>query len=144
MSETVDAPVSRVWAVLADIGSISDWNPGVQASRLLSEADSGLGSARYCDLGGRNYLHESVVEFAPNQRLTMRVDETNLPFATIDIRFRLIDRGGQTELTVSPIYQMKYGPLGWLADRLMVRRMYTKGMQSLATGLKRHVETTAT
>ena len=140
VNETIDAPVVRVWEALADIGSISRWNPGVSDSRLLTEADTGVGSARHCDLGGRNYLRESVVEFVPHERLTMRVDETNLPFATIDIRFRLADRDGKTALTVSPIYRMKYGVLGFVADRLLVRRMYTKGMQALAGGLKRHIE----
>ena len=141
--ETIEAPVVRVWEALADIGSISRWNPGVSDSRLLTDTDTGVGSARHCDLGGRNYLRESVFEFVPHERLTMRVDETNLPFATIDIRFRLVDRDGRTDLTVSPIYRMKYGVLGFIADRLLVRRMYTKGMQALAGGLKRHVEEAA-
>ena len=52
----IDAPPGDVWAVLADIGAISRWNPGVVESHLSSAASEGKGAARHCDLGGQNYL----------------------------------------------------------------------------------------
>ena len=139
---TINAPVNDVWATLADIGSIHEWNPGVRDSYTSSEASSGIGASRHCDLGGRNYLKESVVAFAEHERLTMRIDESNMPFAHADIRFDLTADGDGTRVDVSPDYTLKYGPVGALMDRLVVRRMYTKGMAALLRGLKRHVEAT--
>jgi hypothetical protein len=43
-------------------------------------------------------------------------------------------------LAVSPVYSLKFGPLGALMDRLMVRRSYAKGMEDLLIGLKSAVE----
>ncbi len=137
---TIDAPIDRVWATLADIGSIHEWNPGVHDSYTLSEAASGLGARRHCDLGGRNYLKESVASMTEHEHLTMRIDESNLPFARADIRFDLDTDGPRTTVSVTPDYTLKFGPLGAFMDVAMVRRRYRKGMASLLRGLKRYVE----
>jgi uncharacterized protein YndB with AHSA1/START domain len=140
VSTVIDAPADQVWAALADIGSISVWSPGVKNSHLTSELDSALGATRHCDLGGRNHLDEEVIEFAAGQALTMRITKTNLPFQRADIRFRLEPQGATTRVSVSPEYQLKFGPVGRLMDLVMVRRTYEKGVQGLLRGLKRHVE----
>ena len=139
-STTINASVDQVWATLADIGSIHAWNPGVEASHTTSELGSGLGTTRHCDLGGRNYLDEEVVEFDEGRRMTMRIVDTNMPFEHADIRFTLEPQGHTTRVSVSPEYRLRYGPIGRLIDRLTVRRTYEKGMEALLRGLKRHVE----
>lgn len=137
---TVDAPAEAVWRVLADIGTISQWNPGVVRSHTTSEAESGLGATRYCDLGGDNYLNEEVVQYEAQRKLTMRITDTNMPFETADIHFTLHSENGQTLVAVSPEYALKYGPLGVILDHLYVRRSYRKGMHNLLQGLKEYVE----
>ena len=139
-STVINAPRSHVWSALADIGAIHAWNPGVQASHTTSDLDTGLGASRHCDLGGRNYLDEEVVEYEAGQRLTMRIVNSNMPFERADIRFRLEPAGDATTVSVSPDYQLKYGPVGTLMDHLVVRRKYEKGMRALLRGLKQHVE----
>ena len=136
----IDAPKQEVWDVLADIGSIHVWHPGVKDSRVTTEGEVGLGSERRCDLGGRTYLQESVVAWSPLQNMTIRILDTNTPFRTADIHFELHEEGGATTVRVSPQYELKYGPVGKLMDVLMVRTMYRKGMRDLLAGLKRHVE----
>ena len=137
---TIDAPVTAVWQALSAIGEIYQWNPGVRASHTTSEQTEGVGTTRFCDLGGKNYLDEAVVLWQPNEKLTMRITGTNLPFATADIRFTLRAEDGQTVVTVSPLYQLKFGVLGRLLDRIYVRNNYHKGMKSLLAGLKQFVE----
>ena len=138
----IDAAADEVWEALADIGNIYAWNPGVAASHLTTDEATGIGAARYCDLGGKNYLDEQVVEWEDGERLTMRVTGTNLPFKTADIRFRLRPdpESGGTTVAVSPEYELKYGPIGALMDALVVRKTYLKGMQALLQGLKEYVE----
>jgi uncharacterized protein YndB with AHSA1/START domain len=136
----IEAPPAAVWTALADIGTISEWNPGVIESALTSERASGVGATRYCDLGGRNYLEESVETWEENRTLTMRIDRTNLPFAAATIRFALAEEGDGTVVAVTPEYRLQYGLLGRLLDRIYVRRSYSKGMRALARGLKDFVE----
>jgi uncharacterized protein YndB with AHSA1/START domain len=136
----IEAPVSEVWRALGEIGDIYRWNPGVRASHTTSEEEAGLGATRYCDLGGKNYLDEEVVTWQPNEKLTMRITGTNLPFETADIRFTLHPEDDGTVVTVSPLYKLRYGVMGEMLDRVYVRKSYQKGMEALLAGLKEHVE----
>ena len=137
---TINASVEQVWEALADIGNIHAWNPGVVASHTTSERTEGLGTTRYCDLGGKNYLDEEVVAWSPHEQSTMRIMGTNMPFATADIRFYLKPQNEKTVVTVSPEYKLKFGPIGSLMDRFYVEGTYKKGMDSLLAGLKDYVE----
>lgn len=142
-SIAIKAATADVWAALADIGSIHRWNPGVVDSWLTTSGDVKLGSGRRCELGGKNYLDEEVVRWTPMQALTMRIVGTNLPFRSADIRFTLEDHGGETQVTVSPVYALKFGILGRVLDSLFVRRQYRRGMVNLLQGLKQNVESAA-
>lgn len=115
-----------MWKALADIGAIHKWNPGVVASRKTTSGNDGLGSCRRCELGGKNYLEEEVVEWTPEQAMTMRITETNLPFAAADIRFTLSPEHGRTRVTVTPRYTLKYGWMGRALDAVFVRARYRK------------------
>lgn len=136
----IEASPEKIWEVLADIGNIAAWNPGVLRSKQTTPGNVSVGSCRTCDLVGRNYLREKIIAFEPNTTMTIRVTETNLPFAHGDIRFTLVTKNGGTLVTVSPRYQLKYGGIGRILDWLMVRRQYRKGMQGLLRGLKTHLE----
>ncbi len=137
---TINAPGVRVWEALGDIGSISRWNPGVVRSYVTTDKTRGMGAGRHCDLGGKNYLDEEVVEWEPSHALTMRVIGTNLPFKAADIRFRLRPEHWTTVVTVSHEYTLKFGLLGRLLDLLFVRPAYKRGMTALLRGLRDHVE----
>lgn len=117
----IDAPVSEVWRVLADIGAIHLWNPGVMSSYTTTSQARGIGASRHCELGGKNYLREDVVAWEPESRLTMRIVDTNLPFEAADIRFTLRAEDAGTVVTVSPAYTLKFGPVGKALDWMYVR-----------------------
>ncbi len=141
-SITIQASRTEVWTVLSDIGIIAQWNPSVVKSRTTSTEEVGLGASRRCELGGKNYLDEDVVEWEPEKTLTMRIIATNLPFKRADIRFSLEERGRDTVVLVSPDYELKFGVLGHILDLCIVRRQYQKGMKDLLLGLKQFVENT--
>jgi hypothetical protein len=48
--------------------------------------------------------------------------------------------GERTIARLSLDYEMKYGPLGSLMDRFMVRPRFRKMVSSVLAGLKRHIE----
>lgn len=144
----INAPVETVWDLLAgNIGTISEWNPGVQESHVLEGSDAtGLGSKRYCDLGSKKFLKEEVVTFdAQEYAITFRITDTNLPFERADIRFQLRSRGfdAKTLVSCSPDYKLKYAFVGSCLDSVFVRRTYKNGMENLLAGLKNAVEGTS-
>ncbi|MCK8464173.1 SRPBCC family protein [Aliiroseovarius sp. S1339] len=135
----IDAPVARVWATLADIGSIAEWNPGLVGSKATNDT-IGLGAMRYCDIDGRQNLDEEVVHFEPERAITFRITRSTLPFRSADIRFTLAGDTNSTFASVSPNYELKYGLLGHLLDRAFVLAAYKKGMRGLLNGLKERTE----
>ncbi|MEP3297061.1 MAG: SRPBCC family protein [Pseudoruegeria sp.] len=135
----IDASAERVWDTLADIGTIADWNPGLVGSHATNKAN-GLGATRYCDIDGKHNLDEEVVCFEPLRAITFRITRSTLPFRSADIRFTLKERSERTVVSVSPIYELKYGFAGRLLDRTFVSTTYKRGMRGLLKGLKTWAE----
>lgn len=135
----IDASAERVWDALADVGAIADWNPGLVGSHATNDAN-GLGATRFCDIDGKQNLDEEVVRFEPLRAITFRITRSTLPFHSADIRFTLKEQSERTVVSVSPIYELKYGFVGHLLDRAFVSATYKRGMRDLLTGLKIRVE----
>ena len=129
----IDAPVATVWATLADIGSITEWNPGLVGSKTTNDA-IGLGATRYCDIDGRQNLNEGVIHFESERAITSRITRSTLPFRSAVIRFTLAAEGEKAIVSVSPDYELKYAFVGHLLDRAFVLAAYRKGMRVCSPG----------
>ena len=138
----IEAPKEKVWEVLADIGGIYKWNPGVMYSYATSEDSQGVGATRHCDLiGQRGYLEERVMDWREGEGFKIRVYDTDLPIRKNVVRFSLDGDEDGTVVRVNPDYTVKYGAMGSIMDRLFMRRRVKKGMEGLLAGLKYHLET---
>lgn len=137
----IGAPIDQVWAILADVGSIASWNPGLIGSKATNDV-VGLGATRYCDIDGRQSLDEEVVKFEPKRSITFRITRSTLPFRSADIAFALTAYGQRTDVSVSPNYFLKYGIFGRLLDKAFVAKAYRRGICGLLTGLKELAEST--
>lgn len=138
----IDAPKEQVWEVLADLGGIYKWNPGVSSSHYTSEQTTGDGATRHCDLQNpRGYLEERALEWREGEGYVIDIYDSNLPIEKNLVTFSLAAEGDGTTVTVTPDYKLKYGLLGSLLDRLFARRQLQKGFDAMLAGLKHHVET---
>ena len=136
----IDAPKEKVWEVLADLGSIYKWNPGV--SHSTSESTQGEGATRHCDLQNPSgYLEERATNWREGEGFTIDIYESNFPIKRNLVQFSVEANGNGTIVKVAPDYQFKFGPIGSLLDRLILGRQLRKGMANLLAGLKYHVET---
>ena len=113
----ISAPKETVWGVLADLGSISKWNPGVAASHSTSPETGGEGATRHCDLqnakgGSIGYLEERAFDWRDGEGFIIDVYESNLPLKRNHVRFDLVSDGDGTIVTITPDYVLKFGPLG--------------------------------
>ena len=137
----IDAPKEKVWEVLADLGGIDKWNPGVARSRWTSEQRQGIGASRHCDLQNPSgTLEERAIEWREGEGYTIDVYESSLPLKNT-VEFAIKPEGAGTRASVTVDYRLKYGPVGALLDVLFVRRQIQKGFDRLVAGLKYHVET---
>jgi uncharacterized protein YndB with AHSA1/START domain len=138
----INATKEQVWAVLSDFGGIYRWNPGVRNSFSTSDIKQGTHATRRCELlTGDDYLDERVLEWVEGESFKVEIYETNLPLHKNIVAFSIEPTDGGTIVTVTPDYALKYGPVGWLMDRIMVRQLFNGGMEDLLSGLKYYVET---
>ena len=139
----INAPKERVWEILSDLGSIYKWNPGVSHSYSTSEGGGGEGATRHCDIKSplKGYLEERAFDWREGEGFKIDIYDTNFPLKRNVIQFSLHSEGGDTIVEVSPEYQLKFGVLGAVMDRLAFSRQFRQGIQGLLEGLKYHVET---
>lgn len=139
---SIDAPREQVWEVLADLGGIYKWNPGVSQSHATSEQGRGEGATRHCDLQNpTGYLEERAFDWREGESYKIDVYDGSLPIHKNTVEFAVSPNGAGTRVTAIVDYQLKYGPLGVLMDVLFARRQAQKGFDDLLAGLKYHVET---
>ncbi len=139
----INASKEQVWAVLSDLGSIYKWNPGVSHSYSTSESSGGEGATRHCDIQTplKGYLEERAFDWREGESFKIDIYDTNFPLKRNVVQFSLRTDGSDTVVEVSPEYQLKFGALGAVMDRLAFNRQFRKGMTGLLTGLKYYVET---
>jgi uncharacterized protein YndB with AHSA1/START domain len=128
LSRTISAPRSAVWAVLADFPNIAEWNSGVKASFSTSDAASGVGAQRHCDLSPAGGLEETIAEWEPNERLVVNIDSASkVPLKSARATFALDEAApSSTTAKLHYEYEAKFGSIGKLLGPLLDRQ-FTKG-----------------
>ena len=142
----IDAPPDKVWSVLADLGSIYKWNPGVAKSHTTSELTQGEGATRHCDLDDKNYLEERAFDWREGESFKIDVFESSMPLESNIVTFQIAPAGHTpggdgTRVSVTADYKLKFGIIGTLMDVLFVKRMLQHGFDDMMAGLKHHIET---
>jgi ligand-binding SRPBCC domain-containing protein len=136
----IEAPPDRVWAVLASLEALQDYDPGVSRSEIISPAREGLGAARECHLVPGGSYKEKVAEWKPGEALAFELLECTLPVKKLSHRYTLAPEEGGTRVRQRMEYELKLGPLGRVMDAFMVRRRWDAGIKGFFSGLKRYVE----
>jgi hypothetical protein len=125
---TIDAPHEPVWAVLADIGSVSEWNPVVthsaDTSAYVSPAD--LGSGRHCELpGNMGAIDEVVTDWDKLKAMEFDIRRAKI-MREMRGRFELADVLGGTHVEMTSDFRMAFGPLGALMAATMGKRSWLR------------------
>ncbi len=139
----VNASQGKVWEILADIGGIQNYNPGVSKSYSTSESNSGLGASRHCDLLPMGAVEERVIEWNEGSDYKIEIFEGKgvPPFKTAVARITVKSAGNGAVVTMHFEYRMKYGLVGALMDAIMVKPQFSKAIPGILAGLKHHAET---
>ena len=69
----VDAPIEKVWAVLADIEAVQDYSPGVVKSYCTSDMREGVDASRHCDLLHTGTVEERIVDWRDGEQYSIEI-----------------------------------------------------------------------
>jgi uncharacterized protein YndB with AHSA1/START domain len=136
----VDAPPEKVWAVLADLEAVQHYNPGVKHAKYASTLREGVGASRHCDLKPKGWVKERVIAWEPQKAVSMELYESQWPLKFMRWRTVLAPDGAGTRITQQMEYQVKFGFLGGLLDRLVMRHKLDQTVAEVFVGLKRFIE----
>jgi hypothetical protein len=129
----------RVWALLADLEAVQRYNPTVRTA-TVGAPRTGVGATRACELvpGGR--VVERVTHWDDGRALGLEVAESDWPIHFMRWVTRVAPAGDATRITQELEYQVKFGPLGWLLDRLVMKRKLTSSIDQVLAKLVAHAE----
>jgi ligand-binding SRPBCC domain-containing protein len=136
----IDAPPERVWAALARLDALQEYDPGVSKSEIRSEQREGVLAERHCDVKAGGWFRERVTRWDPSRELEFTLYDCTLPVRKLRHHYSLSREQGGTRVDQVQEYTLKFGPLGTLLDAVFVRRKWDAGVKAFFAGLKRYVE----
>jgi hypothetical protein len=133
----------RVWAILADLEAVQRYNPGVRRAAIEGAHRTGVGARRTCELLPRGRVVERVTHWEDGRALGLEVAESDWPIHFMRWVTRIEPDGGGARITQSLEYELKFGPFGWLLDRVMMKRKLTVSLDAVFAALVQHAEGSA-
>jgi uncharacterized protein YndB with AHSA1/START domain len=136
----IEASPARVWAALARLDALHEYDPAIRKSEVRAEQPAGLGADRRCEIAGGGWFRERVTVWKPVHELEFTLHDCTLPVRSLRHHYTLTPEGSGTRVDQTQDYALKYGLVGLLLDALFVRRKWDAGVRSFFAGLKRYVE----
>ena len=130
----------RVWALLSDLTAVASYNPSVRAAALTGNLKGGVGAERACDLLPNGRVVERVTHWDEGRALGLEVAESDWPIHYMRWVTRVAPASNGSVITQDLEYRVKFGPLGWLLDRLVMKRKLTATLDSVFENLVKHAE----
>jgi ligand-binding SRPBCC domain-containing protein len=135
-----NCPPERVWALLSDLEAVERYNPGVRAASIQGTQKSGVGAKRACELLPKGRVVERVTQWEDRRALGLEVAESDWPIHFMRWVTRLEPSGEATRITQDLEYRVKFGPLGWLLDTLVMKRKLTSTLNTVFAELVKQAE----
>jgi hypothetical protein len=131
---------AALWEVLADLGSVAQTNPMVSSVVIVGDRRSGLGATRRCSLVPKGMVTEKVWAYEEGRAVGLEVIESDWPIVTMSWKTEIVSRPGGARLEQLLEYKMKFGPIGWLLNTLVMRRAITRNVGEALKGVIRIAE----
>ncbi len=136
VKKNINHSVEAVWSVLDDFGSAHRYNPAVETSEVIGSKPTGVGAKRECHFYDGSSLKETITEYTPNQGYSFTLSDFSLPLKYAASRFEVSALGSDnSQLSITLEFEPKFGPVGWLMAKLMIRPKLTNALQGITKGL---------
>jgi hypothetical protein len=130
----------RIWTLLADLEAVQRYNPSVSRAAVDGAQRTGVGATWVCDLRPSGRVVERVTHWTHRREVGLEVAESAWPIHFMRWVTRIEPRGGGTRITQDLEYQVKFGPLGWLLDRLLMKRKLTRTLDGVFAAMVKLAE----
>ena len=135
-----NCPPERVWALLSDLEAVRRYNPTVRTAAVQGLRRTGVGAVRACDLVPKGRVVERVTHWEDGRAVGIELAESDWPIHFMRWITRVEPAGNSTQIKQSLEYKVKFGPLGWLLDNLVMKRKLTSTLDDVFASLVKHAE----
>ena len=129
-----------MWALLSDLEAVQHYNPTVRAAAVQGSQRAGVGATRACDLKPKGRVVERVTHWEDGRAVGLEIAESDWPIHFMRWVTRVEPDGGGTRIKQELEYKVKFGPAGWLLDRLVMKRKLTATLDDVFAALVKHAE----
>lgn len=136
---------TQAWRHLRDFTLAQYYVPGVTGIEITTAQREGAGASRRVYCKDRKPVDETVVRWEEGRGFTVRLhhgDKPNVPFKHAEFTYWLDDTpDGHTRIRTTMSYEPSFGILGRVLDRLLLHRVVTSTVQTIADGVRHLYET---
>jgi len=137
---TINAPLNKVWQVLADFNDVYTWAPTVTHSNGLDEKNNQVGAGRHCKIEGFGSIDEVITQWQEKEGFTYTISDLG-PLTKGLSRWILTEStANKTIITVEFGYELRFSLVGKLLHKLVMRRKLEAGLPETLQALKKRVE----
>ena len=137
----INAPVQTVWEEIAKLDQVQHYVTSVTRSQYSSEARTGIGAQRTCDVQGFGTLVETIVDWRDGERLAYTVDGMPSIIKNAKSEWRVRAKNpSQTTVTVTSTMETRYGVLGSVLERLALEPKVRETIRGAVQEFKAYVE----
>ena len=140
----VDLDLAAAWQRLRDLSMPHMYIPGLTAVRFSGPQHEGVGTHRRVQFGRLPTMDETVTEWRAGEGMTLRLrlgDRGPLPpLREHFFDYGLAEREGHVWLVNRMRYTVRFGLLGTLLDRLLLRRVIGRQLRNITLAQKLYYE----
>ena len=137
----IEGPIDKIWSVLATPDLLERYDPTVRKSSLISDVKTDRGAKRKVEMqDGKNWFEEVITECNAGESLTYELTACSFPIHNLKHSYSFQKLDGQTKVSQTMEYTVKFGILGKILDRLVIRKQSDTGIKRFFDGLKSYIE----
>lgn len=137
----INAPLEKIWGILETPDLLEKYDPTIKDSKLVSAERRGPGAKRKINmLDGKNWFEEKITDYKLNDLLTYQLIACSFPIKGLKHSYRFEKTSTGTKVKQTMEYEVKFGFLGKLMDKMMIQKQFDSGIKKFFTGLKQFAE----
>ncbi|MBW2268473.1 MAG: SRPBCC family protein [Deltaproteobacteria bacterium] len=143
----IDLSPELAWQNLRDLTLAKHYVPGVVDVEMTTERTEGVGASRRILKDDGATMDETVVDWREGEGFAFRfhrgVEGPPAPFERAGFVYELQPDGTGSEVITTLSYTVRWGAMGRLLDRFVLRRQIQAEVETIASGLARYYESEA-
>jgi len=136
----IDTRLENAWRSIDDFGNIADFHPHLISSHIVGEQTSGEGTQRVCRFETGGEIRERVTRYLPGRGYSVTIEDTgSFPISTGIARLYLAPTDdGRTRVDFSLQFLPKFGPIGSVLGRFVMKPRFERVLRDVIRGLEQH------